>query len=79
VLELLPGFSVDGQPISKRTVARVHKNLWLPLWETKPYLVDVSYAGLLRELRTPWRGSTDDIIREIAALEARGAEVAARA
>lgn len=76
VLELVPGLVINGEVISRRTVARVLKTPWTAPWETKPYLIDVSYEGMMRELTKPWRGTMDDIIREIRVLDSR--ETAAR-
>jgi hypothetical protein len=69
VLEIQWGLTIEGREITRRPVARVHKTLWHPLWASKPYLLDLTYEAMLRDLAFPWRGTTEDLAAEAARLE----------
>lgn len=63
ILELVHELSLDGHEIT-RPVARVHKSPWQPKHRTKPYLVELSYEAIIRDLSTPWKGLLADIAEE---------------
>jgi len=56
----------DGNRVLEDYVCgKVVKNNYLgPFDGQKPYLIDVSYEGTLKELLKPWWGSWDDLIQE---------------
>jgi hypothetical protein len=68
-LELQHGLVLEGREITKRPVAKVRKAPWQHVSMIKPYLIELTYEAMRRDLFSPWRGSVDDLAAEAARLE----------
>lgn len=66
IIRLQKGIEYEGRILFPNiTVGKVIDNKWHPKGDTKPYLIDLSYDGIFKELKPKWDGNIETIVKEV--------------